>query len=142
MEKITKRVMIPKYVQVQSEEFEEVEIYKTSDGLEFISFSDALEHESILKYGEEIICVATGGLISTGYSWYKARDQEELEYLIRRLSGRYIAENAEYIKAGEWFSIVYEQDSNGPDTATFVPLRSLKEDYEQLLKDLSEQYEK
>lgn len=142
MEKIIKKILVPKYIQVQSDEFKEEVIYKTFDGKEFISYDDAFEHEDELKYGDEIPYYDNGDIVSTGDTWYKARDKDELEYLIRRLSknkyNKYSPRGEKKINPGEWFSVVYDYDPNGPDTVTFVPLNELKEDVRDLLKNLHE----
>ncbi len=134
METIIKKMPVLRYVPKE----ENVTIYKTADGTEFLSLDDALWHEIELKYEEDTPIVDNGDTISIGYTWYKARDRKELEYLIIRLSRKYTTRNVKSLKVGEWFSVVYDIDSDGPDTVSFVPLSEVKEDIKRLIKSLND----
>jgi hypothetical protein len=136
MEKIVKKVTVPKYIQVQSDDYKEVIIYKTSDDKEFASSKEAQNHEDELLY--EKLPHVSYNIVSTGYSWHKANTQEELDALIRHTSSRFVSRNTEELKLGEWFTIVYDYNDNSYDTATYVPLNELAADIKELMELLNE----
>jgi|WetSurSiteA1Bulk_404760.scaffolds.fasta_scaffold00380_3 hypothetical protein len=138
METIRTKKMIPKYVEVQSDDFEMVEVYKTSDGETFTELRDATKHESEFKFSKVEKTSYWFPMVSD--IWYKAKDKDELEFLIEHLSenygGRRYGESR--LKVGEWFThVTRDRDGQGP-ADHFLPLSKLKQDFSELLKLLEE----
>jgi hypothetical protein len=131
MEKIVKKVMIPKYVEVQSDDFKEVITYKTVDGKEFTSYLNAQQHEDELTYRS--LEKAEFEFQEVGDYWYKVKSQEELDALIRHLSRSGSLYKANDIKIGEWFSTHWDIDGEYCD---IVPLSEFKKNVEELYKFL------
>ena len=131
MEKIVKKVMIPKLIEVQSEDFKEVVTYKTIDGQEFPSFDGAQKHEDRIIY-DSVQYVETN-LDDIGYYWYKAKTQEELDACTRHITNRAHAHGVRYIKVGEWFNILWNDDG---EDCTLITLTEFKKNVDELYKFL------
>lgn len=130
------RKMKPKFVEVQSEEFEEVEIYITDDEKRFTDLREAKVYESETKFNR--VEKTKFWFPTIGDNWYKAKDKDELDFLIEHLSCNYGGRRygVDRLQVGEWFTIVCnDRDSAGP-ADHFVPLHKLKEDYAKLLEKL------
>jgi len=134
----TKRIkkMKVKLVEVQTDEFEETEVYLTDDGIEFTDLREAKRYESETRFNNAE--KTKFWFPSVGDDWYKAKDKDELEFLIEHLSCNYGGRRygVDRLRVGEWFTVVYkDRDGAGP-ADHFVPLHKLKEDYTKLLKKL------
>lgn len=134
----TKRVrkMKPKFIEVQSDEFEETEIYVADDGKEFTDLREASKYDSELKLNK--IEKTKFWFPMIGDNWYKAKDKDELEFLINHLSCNYGGRRygADRLQVGEWFTVVCQDRDNAGPTDHFVPLHKLKEGYKKLLEKL------
>lgn len=138
MKEIITRKMKPKYIEIQSDEFEEIITYQTSDGKDFTELRDAKNHEAELKFDKAEKEFFWFPMI--GDTWYKAKDEEELEFLknyVAKTYGRRYGETK--LKPGEWFTVVHrDRDGNGIFSDHFVSLNKFKESYLELLKLLEE----
>jgi hypothetical protein len=136
METITIRKMKPKYIEVQSDEFENIETYKASDGKIFAELRDATQYEAELKFGKAEKIFFWFPMIDD--VWYKAKNEDELEFLknhVAKTYGRRYGES--HLKVGEWFTVVHkDRDGNGNLADHFVSLSKLKESFYELLKIL------
>jgi hypothetical protein len=140
IETIKTKKFIPKYIEVQSDEFKEVETYKTSDGEEFSELREATAHEAKLKFSKMKKTSFWFPMVND--VWYKAKDEDELEFLINYLSknygGRRYGESR--LKVGEWFThVTRDRDGQGIVADHFLPLSKLKQDYADLLKLLEKE---
>lgn len=136
MKEIITKKMKPKYVEVQSNEYETITIYEADDGMVFTELRDATHHEAELKFNKSEKISFWFPMIDD--NWYKAKDEEELEFLKNYLAKTYGRRYGETkLKVGEWFTIVSKNRDGGGDMADhFVPLSKLKESYLELLKVL------
>lgn len=109
MEKIVKKMMIPKYIEVQSDEFKDVVVYKTIDGLEFKKEAEAILHESKLIYTDIPVIDFDIFPISEG-RWYKPTDQKEVDSLIVifKNNAKISEEHIKKIHVGEWINAYYD----------------------------------
>lgn len=134
------RKMKPKFIEVQSDEFEEIETYQTDDGKVFTELKDAKIHESELKFSK--IEKFNYWFPMIGDIWYKAKTQDDLDFLIEHLSKNYGGRRygVGRLRIGEWFTVV-SMDRDGLGIADhFVPLSKLTQDYFALLKELGQIY--
>lgn len=132
------RKMRPKFVEVQSDEFEEVEIYITDDEKQFMDLREAKVYESETKLSKVEKTKFWFPLI--GDNWYKAKDKEELDFLIERLSCNFGGRRygVDRLQVGEWFTVVSKDREGAGPADHFVPLHKLKEDYTKLLEKLEQ----
>ncbi len=140
MKTITTKRMIPKFIEVQSDDFEIVEEYQAEDGKVFSDLGEAVKHESQTKFN--IIEKTSFWFPTIDDTWYKARDQKELDFLVNRLSVNYGGRRygVTKLKPGEWFThVAKDRDGVGTTADHFVPLSKLKECYAELLKLLEKE---
>jgi hypothetical protein len=130
------RHMIPKYVEVQSDDFEEIITYETEDGKIFDkdSLQEAKIHEHNLKMAK-IEKRIFEDFIPVDDCWYKVKNQEEMDFIKEWYSdskGVSIS-GQNKIKIGEWFCVhnLYAYDST--DVYTFVTLKEFKSNFEDFL---------
>jgi hypothetical protein len=136
MKELVTRKMKPKYVEIQTDEFEEITTYETSDGKVFNELREANHHEAFLRYKATEKTTFWFPMIDD--IWYKAKDEDELQFLKDYLSKSYGRRYGESkLKVGEWFTIVSKNRDGGEEIVDhFVPLSKLKESYSELLKIL------
>lgn len=132
--------MKPKYIQVQSDEFETVTEYQALDGKIFSDLRETLEYEADLKF--EAVEKTSFWFPMIDDTWYKAKDEQELKFLIEHLSTNYGGKRygTDKLKVGEWFTVVHK-DRDGTNTSAdhFVALSKLRDSYRELLEFLGEQ---
>ena len=119
--------MVPKFIEVQSDDFKEVITYKTVDDKEFNSYFNAQQHEDELTY--RAVEEAEFEFQAIGDYWYKVKSQEELDAFIRHLSRNGSLYKANDIKIGEWFTTHWDVDGEYCD---IVLLSEFKKNVEEL----------
>lgn len=138
MKEVKIKTPVVNYIPAQTDKYSEEIVYETSDGERFKEYGDASIHESELKLDKAEKIFFWFPMIDD--SWYKAKDEEELQFLKDHLSKSYgnrYGENK--LKVGEWFTVSHKnRDLDGKPVDHFVPLSKLKESYEELLKLLGE----
>lgn len=135
------RRVIPKFIEVQSDDFEEVITYETEDGIIFDkdSLQQAKTHEHNLKMAK-IDKRIFEDFIPVDDCWYKAKNQEEMDFIKEWYSdskGVSIS-GKNKIRIGEWFCVhsLYAYDST--DVYTFVTLKEFKSNFEDFLNIFEE----
>ena len=115
------------------EHYEEIS-YETSDREKFVELRDASKHEADLTFKKAEKISFWFPMIDD--NWYKAKDEEELKFLIEYLSTNYGGRRygVGRLKVGEWFTVVAKDRDSLGTADHFVPLSKLKEDYSELLK--------
>ena len=123
-----------KYVEIDTEEFQETETYQTEDGEIFTNLKEANAHSSDLKL--ESIRKISYWFPLVSDDWYKAKDENELEFLKNKLAKSYGRRYGEgRLKVGEWFTVSHwDRDDTGNYVDHFVPLSKLKESYQELVE--------
>ena len=111
--------------------------YEAYDGTVFSRLEDAQAHETKLIFLE----IERREIEIDSYYlsdvWYKAKNQEQLDRLIKVYSAEYILFNEEELRVGEWFSVFYDYDPNGPDTVEFITLNNLQNNIRSLMEQLA-----
>lgn len=139
MKEIKIKTPIVDYIPVQTDKYATETVYETRDGKRFGSFREASTHEAeiILDKAEKKFY----WFPMLEDVWYKAKDEEELEFLKNHLSKSYGRRYGERrLKVGEWFTVSHRnRDKDSSQFVDhFVPLSKLKESFEELLKILGE----
>jgi hypothetical protein len=132
---VTKKTKV-KYIEIPTEEFETVIIYQTEDGETFTELRDAKIHEAELKFDKAEKQFFWFPMIAD--VWYKAKDEDELEFLKNHVSKTYGRRYGEdRLKVGEWFTVVHkDRDGTGNLADHFVSLSKLKKSYSELMEIL------
>jgi hypothetical protein len=133
MKKIVKKIMVPKYIEVQSDEFENVTTYETFDGKMFDSKDDAEHHETKLKFSKLREESLQYDFPDVSGSWYKANTEADLQFLKDYFVSPYdISHGMDTIKVGEWFCVSVDYGGDCKDSITFIT----KSNFKALVKDL------
>lgn len=138
MKEITTRKENMRTVEVPTRGYYTEITYETVDGKIFKDQRDALIHEADLRY-DTTPYIEANEIPSVSNIWHKARDEDELDFMTRYISRGYgKTYGTENLKVNEWFTVKYEYDSDGPDTAEFVPLSEFKKAVDELMEKLKE----
>ena len=118
MEITKEKKKVPKYIEVESDEYEIITIYKTSDGKIFKDINPytkdarqlAEQHEDKLTFDK--IETMMFELEEFGVAWYKANSQEELDAVKRHLLtwGNLLEKGK--IEPGKWFTYYCDYGAN------------------------------
>ena len=128
--------MIPKFVEVQSDEFETVTTYECEDGTSFDNKADAERYEARLKLGMAEHKEFDGFTEIYG-KWYRAKNEDELNFLKNWLADRNPksgnVSGDEKIKVGEWFTVHTRYNGDSRDEYIFVTLKDMKKEIQDFL---------
>lgn len=139
MEEIITEIVEPNYVTVQKgTKVRKVKQYKASDGKIFDTEREAEYYEIKLEFDkiEHVRCIDVVSVL--GSTWYKAKDEYELETLKMELTHSYAnIYGLDNIKVGEWFNYRCEDGGDYRDTITFLTLPEFEKEVSDLMKSLN-----
>lgn len=141
VKKHVKKIMVPKIIEVQSNDFILKTSFETRDGKMFDDESTAERYEESLDFSKiEKIDLSNLGIsfYDIGDFWYKPKDEKEADFLKQYFNypNCYI-NGIEKIKAGEWFNFRYDDFGDSRPAVTIRSLVEFKEDIDRLFKVLS-----
>jgi len=129
--------MIPKYIEIQSDEFEDVITYETSDGKIFSKKNEAELYEKKLKFAEIRENSIQYDLPDVFGSWYKVDVEDDLEFLKDYFTTPYdIVKGMDSVKVKEWFCVSVSYGGDSKDTITFITKSDFKASVDDLLNRL------
>ena len=125
------------YKAIPTGKFYEIETYKTEDGQEFTDKRTAINHEYNLY--EKTIERVDIDISEFGWQWYRAKNEKELVFLKQWChSANNGVVGIDNIQVGEWFCHRYEDGGDSRSVDYFYTLRDFKQEYEDVLKKLTE----
>lgn len=129
--------MIPKFIEVQSDDFKEVVVYETIDGKTFDSEIQALHHEDRIKIGKIKKIYRD---FEIGDIWYNPSDDEQVDILKRRFSfsGDISEDNLNKIKTNQWINVHCNYGGDYPDEYTITTFDEFKKEIDALFALLSQ----
>lgn len=134
MKEIITEVVEPNYVTIQKgTKTRKIKQYQAEDGKLFDRMPDAEEHDINLKF-DEIEHINNDVISELGYNWYRAKNEDELNFLRRRLVWSYAnVYGLNNIKVDEWFNYRREDGGDSRDTITFLTLPEFENEVSKLM---------
>lgn len=134
MKEIITEVTEPNYVTVKKgTKVRKIKQYQTEDGKLFDKKDEAEEHDFKLEF-DKIEHVEGDFVSELGWSWYRAKNEEELELLKKKLVYSYAnIRGLENIKVGEWFNYLHMDGGDYRDDIYFTTLEEFENEISELM---------